>query len=125
MHELSLASGLIEQLLSLAKEHQTQKIIQATVIIGPFSGIVVDSFTFGFEALQREHDLTRQTRLIVETPDPEYCCRSCGKSFSTVEGEQGLTARAWPTTRCCPHCGGDHCFAQGGDELILKQLEME
>lgn len=124
MHELSLAQGLMTQLLTLGKEHQAKKVTKVTVIIGPFSGIVASSFSFGFEALKQEQKLTEQAILIIETPDSELTCQQCGNIFSQSTA-QAQVARAFPAAVPCPGCGSDHCTVKGGDELILKQLEME
>ena len=124
MHELSLARSLIDQVLALAEEHQAEKIIKVTVIIGPFSGIVTESFSFGFDALKLEQTLTRESVLEIETPDREYTCLHCGNLFACPGGqahEPGFLS-ADPS---CPDCGSEHCTTSGGDELILKQLEME
>lgn len=124
MHELSLAFGLIEQVLAVAKEHQARKILRVTVTIGPFSGIVTESFSFGFDALKQEHTLTRESTLELETPDPEYTCLHCGAIFTCPGGQlpgPGFLSEDLP----CPNCGAKQHTANGGSELILKQLEME
>ncbi|MCF6187193.1 MAG: hydrogenase maturation nickel metallochaperone HypA [Desulfobulbaceae bacterium] len=124
MHELSLAQGLIDQLLALADKHQAEKITKVTVIVGPFSGIVTDSFSFGFDALKQEQSPTKESVLVLETPPPEYTCLQCGNCFTSPAG-QVQKPRPFSSTLPCPDCGGAHCTAKGGDELILKQLEME
>lgn len=124
MHELSLAQCLIEQLLTLCRQHQTKKVTEVTVVIGPFSGIVAGSFSFGFEALQQEQKQTEETVLIIETPDPEFTCLKCGEIFSS-QAPRAPVAFAFAAGASCPHCSSDHCSSMGGDELILKQLEME
>ncbi len=124
MHELSLAQGLIDQLLVLAEEHQAKKILKVTVTIGPFSGVVTDSFSFGFDALKQEQDPTKESVLVLETPPPEYTCLQCGNCFTCPTG-QVQEPRPFTAALPCPDCESEHCTAKGGDELILKQLEME
>jgi len=63
MHELSLAQGLLTQLEGLAKEHDATTIYIVRVDIGKQSGIVVDSFCFGFDALKKEKPLTQNADL--------------------------------------------------------------
>ncbi len=58
MHELSLAQGLLTQLGELATTHGATKIITVKVSVGNDSGIVVDSFSFGFNAIKAEDELT-------------------------------------------------------------------
>ena len=54
MHEMSLAQGMIRQVLALAQKHQAGRIASITVLLGPFSGVVAESFAFGFEVLKKE-----------------------------------------------------------------------
>ncbi len=68
MHELSLAQGLLTQLHDLAARHQARRIIRIRVEIGPLSGIVVDSFEFGFNCLSAESPLTKDAELNITIP---------------------------------------------------------
>ena len=69
MHEFSLAQGLMQQLKELAKQHNVQKICTVRVAIGTRSGIVVDSFSFGFEVMAKENVLTNEAILEISEPD--------------------------------------------------------
>ena len=69
MHEFSLAQGLTRQLVELADEHGAEKICTVRVAIGTRSGIVVDSFCFGFEVLAKEHPLIREALLEISEPE--------------------------------------------------------
>ncbi len=69
MHELSLAQGLIDQLQELARDHGAEKIFQVWVNIGGASGIVVDSFAFGFDAVKMDLPLTVQAVLKINEVD--------------------------------------------------------
>ena len=80
MHELSLAQSLIDQLIGLAEEHQANSITRVVVTLGPFSGIVADSFEFGFNILKKDKAATSDASLVLETPDPEYVCLSCDRT---------------------------------------------
>lgn len=63
MHEFSLAQGLMQQLEDLACQHGVKKICTVRVAIGIRSGIVADSFSFGFEVLAGENPLTGEAVL--------------------------------------------------------------
>jgi len=67
MHELSLAQGLLDQLVSLAQEHDAETILTVRVEIGDRAGIVIDSFTFGFDAVKTAFQPTRKARLEIKT----------------------------------------------------------
>lgn len=128
MHELSLAQSLLEQLLGLAREHQAEKITRVAITIGPFSGIVRDSFEFGFNILKENLPQTKGAELVVESPDPVYICLDCNK-VSVIpfaqpgEGSELLLNGPYP--KKCPWCCLNRLSPKGGTELILNQVEME
>jgi Zn finger protein HypA/HybF involved in hydrogenase expression len=66
MHELSLAQGLLEQLVQLARRHEAADVLTVRVSIGVCSGIVVDSFVFGFNAIKTEVDCLARAVLEIE-----------------------------------------------------------
>jgi hydrogenase nickel incorporation protein HypA/HybF len=65
MHEFSLAQGLHNQLIDLAREHQIAKVLRAEVAVGDDAGIVVESFVFGFNVLAGESAVTQGMNLII------------------------------------------------------------
>lgn len=67
MHEFSLAQGLHNQLIDLAKKNSVSKILKAVVLIGDNAGIVGESFVFGFNVLAEQHDTTTGMQLIIES----------------------------------------------------------
>ena len=128
MHELSLAQSLIDQLLGLAKEHKADRITKVLVTLGPFSGVVRDSFEFGFDVLKKAHPLTREAVLELETPDPVYLCLDCGKVSVIPFSRQGdlLDVHSFsPYPKKCPWCCLNRLSPKGGNELILNHVEME
>ncbi len=127
MHELSLAQSLIDQLLDLAKEHKATRITRVAVTLGPFSGIVRDSFEFGFNALKESGKLTREAVLELETPDPVYVCLDCDKVSVIPFSLQNdpLDRMYSPYPKKCPWCCLTRLSPKGGTELILNQVEME
>lgn len=59
MHEFSLAQGLHDQLLDLARQHNCKKILFAEVGVGKNAGIVVESFSFGVNVMISQSEITR------------------------------------------------------------------
>lgn len=128
MHEMSLAQSLIEQILALASEHEAQRVNRVVVTLGPFSGVVRDSFEFGFNILKNDHEKVREALLELETPDPEYVCLDC-KKVAVIpfpkQSDRLELARCGLAAKKCPWCGSNRLSPKGGTELILNQLEME
>lgn len=115
MHEMSLVQNLFAQLQELATENKATKVISVTMQIGPLSGVVQDSFQFGFDALSAETPLCNDAQLIIEVPMVSFTCMEC----STV------TERAQAKLESCPCCDETFLIPSGGDDLILLQVEME
>ena len=102
----------MDQLFQLADQHDATKIITVRVTIGRFSGIVADSFSFGFEPLAGENSLTKETFLEITQTEPALRCLDCGLISDSL-------------IRTCPKCHSSLLAAEGGDDLVLTQVEME
>ncbi len=114
MHEFSLAQGLMQQLSDLAEKHNAAKIITVKLAIGRLSGIVIDSFEFGFEILAKDNVLTKEAKLIIKVIEPDLLCQTCG--VTSIQSQE---------PQSCQACGATDTRLIGGDELILTQVEME
>ena len=110
---MSLVQGLLTQLQQLAQEHRKSKVITVSMEIGPFAGVVVDSFQFGFEILAKENALTENTALKIRCPPARYRCFGCGKQIEEQRPD------------CCPVCFETLFSSEGSDDVLLLQVEME
>lgn len=115
MHEMSLVQGLFQQLHDLARENNASKVMKITMEIGPLSGVVVDSFQFGYDILSAEDEMFKNAELIIEIPPVTYRCAECGHEQQTTGDKPDN----------CQKCRDIFLIPQGGDDLILKQVEME
>lgn len=115
MHEMSLVQGLFEQLKVLAKENNATKVVKVTMEVGPLCGVVIDSFQFGFDILSAQEPMFKEAKLVIDVPEVTYTCTACS--------HQQITAGERPDT--CSNCGEYFLTAKGGDDLLLKQVEME
>jgi hydrogenase nickel incorporation protein HypA/HybF len=114
MHEISLVQAMMQQLSDLATQNKATKVLKITIEIGLLSGVVVDSFRFGFEVLSGNDELVRGAELEIITQPVTYRCTQCGFTEESV---------AKPD--CCPQCREVFFIPEGGDDLILRQVEME
>jgi hydrogenase nickel incorporation protein HypA/HybF len=114
MHEISLVQAMLQQLSDLAARNQATKVIKITMEIGQMSGVVADSFRFGFEVLSGNDDLVRGAELTIIPPPVSYRCTQCGHTETTGTKPD-----------CCPQCREIFLIPEGGDDLILQQVEME
>ncbi len=130
MHELSLVQGLFSQVKELAFQHQARKVTRIVVKIGPFSGVVMDSFTFAFEVLKEDEELLRHAHLEIIRPGARLCCNLCQREVDAEKEDLDfkgdmLPGQLFSKEKTCPHCGKGSLYPSGGDEILLMQIEME
>lgn len=113
MHEMSIATHLIGEILDVARANHLVSVSEVDVEVGVQRLVVPEALQLCFEAV-REGTVAEGARLrIVEVPARAEC-RSCGMAFE-------------PEIDCyaCPRCGlADVRFTAGAD-IILKSISGE
>ena len=110
MHELSLVQGIVE----ICEQHSGgRRILEVTLEIGTLSGVVPEALEFCFEAATKD-TLLDGAKLLIERIAATGYCSSCGVA-STMETYFDP----------CPCCDADLLDLRSGDEMRVKDLEVE
>jgi hydrogenase nickel incorporation protein HypA/HybF len=110
VHELSITQSLVEICLqNAAGRHVSEVVVQ----IGALSGVVPEAVEFCFEACGQGTLLERAVLTIERIPGKGHCS-GCGAEFP-------VHAYYEP----CPACGGYGVAITAGEELRVKELEVE
>lgn len=110
MHEMSLVQGVVE----LCLEHATgRRVTSVTLVIGDLAGVEPEAMAFCFEAAT-SGTLLDGARLVMERVPARGECGECGATFDCCR---------WATP--CPECGSLAVSCDGGDEMRVKELEVE
>jgi len=113
MHEMSLCEGVIQVLEENARSQGFSRVKTVRLEIGALAGVELEAMRFGFEVVKKG-TLAEQARLeIIELPGRAWCL-CCGESVE-------IGQRFDP----CPKCGGFPLQITGGEELRVKELEVE
>ncbi len=112
MHEMSIATNIVEIAVQTARENQAQKINSITVEIGALSGVVPEALEFCFEAATKNTP-AEGSKLEIVYLKAQAQCASCGFTFET---DQFLNI--------CPQCG-EQVFASGGRQLQVKAINVD
>ncbi len=113
MHEMSLCESIMQVLEEQAKVQDYARVKVLRLEIGALAGVELDAMHFGFDVVKRG-TLAEDAELeIIHVPGQAWCM-PCGK---TVSIQQRFDA--------CPHCGGYQLHVTGGEELRIKELEVE
>lgn len=113
MHEMSLAEGVIQLIEDSARQNAFTRVKTVWLEIGKLSGVEAEAMRFCFDAVARGGIAEGAALEIVETSGTGHCL-DCGQSMAVTERFQP-----------CPHCGGFAVSTSGGDEMRVKELEVE
>jgi hydrogenase nickel incorporation protein HypA/HybF len=113
MHELSIASSILDAVRSEVEKHPGAHVTKVGVRIGALSGVEPEALCFGFTALAQGTDL-ESLELVIENVPRRQRCPACDFTFEVAE--DGLA---------CPRCANAQTLLAGGEELDLAYLEVE
>jgi hydrogenase nickel incorporation protein HypA/HybF len=113
MHEMSLCEGILQIFEDESKKQGFTKVKQVWLEIGELSGVEIEAMKFGFDAVMRNSLAQDATLHIVPTPGQAWCLQ-CSKQVAV---KQRFDA--------CPDCGSYQLQVTGGDEMKIKELEVE
>ena len=120
MHELSIATSLVEAVLDIAKKQGATKILEVKLKVGKLRLISLDQLRFSYEILSKD-TLLEGSRLGIEETPGFTRCPNCGyaKEFETSDMSFHF---ALPTMKC-PKCTTD-LKIEGGDECVITKVRM-
>jgi hydrogenase nickel incorporation protein HypA/HybF len=113
MHEMSLCAGILQILEEQARTLGFRRVKTVWLEIGGLSGVEVEAMRFGFDVVMQGSLAEGAELEVVETPGEAWCLR-CRK---TVSVKQRFDA--------CPACGAYPLQVTGGEEMRIRELEVE
>jgi hydrogenase nickel incorporation protein HypA/HybF len=112
VHELSIATAIVEQADALARADGADVVSAVTVRVGELSGVVPDALDFAFE-VACEGTALAGARLVVEQITARAYCGPCAEEF-----EVGMPPFFW-----CPRCDHPSQELRCGRELEITAVE--
>ena len=113
MHEMSLCEGILQILEGNAQSQGFKKVKTVWLEIGVLSGVEIEAMKFCFDAVTRG-TLAEQANLEIIKKSGLAWCMKCSKN---VEVSQRFDE--------CPDCGSYQLQVVSGDEMKIKELEVE
>ena len=110
---MALCEGVLQILEDNALKQGYQKVTTVWLEIGELSGVEVEAMRFGFDAVTRGPLADNAKLEIIRVPGQAWCMQ-CAKE---VMVKQLFDA--------CPDCGGYQLQVTGGEEMKIKELEVE
>jgi hydrogenase nickel incorporation protein HypA/HybF len=112
VHELSIATAIIERADEMARADGTDSVSAVTVRVGELAGVVPDALSFAFE-VARDGTALAGARLQVEQVPAQAWCGPCAEEFAV-----GMPPFFW-----CPRCDRPSTELRSGRELEIAAIE--
>jgi len=125
MHEVSLALGMVDELIKIADKNNAKSILTVNLKIGKMSGIVTDSLKFAFDAVKLEHPILTSTEISIEEIPLVYECIDCGRTFSPQDNSAGADRPEDSVFPSCRDCNSYNLKVLSGEEMDIANLEVE
>jgi len=116
MHELSIASAVVDRVLEFLDAYDAQKLLTVRLAIGELSHVEADQLRFCYMAITQETAMEDST-LEIESVAAVVECLHCSYRGSPKYWEDALCAAPIPTLEC-PHCRSAVELVEGNDCAI-------
>jgi len=113
MHEMALCEGIIEIVEEEARKRSFSRVKAVCLEIGALSHVAPEAMRFCFEAVATRTIAQGAALEIIETPGLAWCM-ACSKSVEIKQRHEP-----------CPSCGSYQLQVTGGDEMRVKELEVD
>ena len=113
MHELGIASSILECVQTEAARHPNSRITKVGVKIGELAAVDRDALQFGFEVLVKDTEWEPLALEVEYVPRVQRCSK-CAYDFRMTEFDPS-----------CPLCGDFSTRCISGEELDIAYMEVE
>lgn len=113
MHEMSLCEGVLQIIEDTARQQNYQHVKTVWLEIGGLAGVEVEAMRFCFDAVVKGSIAEGAKLEIIENPGQAWCMQ-CEK---TVDVKRQFDE--------CPDCGGFQLQVTSGDEMQVKEIEVD
>jgi hydrogenase nickel incorporation protein HypA/HybF len=113
MHELSIASAILDRVTAAAEQNAGARVTKVGLRVGELASVDPDALAFGFEALAKGTALADAV-LEIEYRKRKQRCTACNLEFEPGEISSN-----------CPACNHADTVCIAGKELDISFIEVE
>ena len=114
MHELGIVFYIIRDVKQAAAEHHVSHVSGVVMDIGEVSTVVPEYLTDCWRWAADKEELLQGSALKVNTIPAVTLCGDCRREYETVR--YGKT---------CPHCHGENTWLLRGNEIEIREIEVQ
>jgi hydrogenase nickel incorporation protein HypA/HybF len=116
MHELSIASAVVESVLEFGRVRPSKKVLAVRLTIGEFSHVEADQLRFCYMAITEQTPI-HDSALEIESVEAVVRCEQCSYRGRPKYWNDALSVGPIPTLQC-PNCGATVEAIEGNDCAI-------
>ena len=120
MHELAIATSLVEAVLELVKKQSASKVLEVRLTVGKLRVLSIDQLKFSYEILSKGTALEGSILDVEETPG-YASCTNCHYT-EKLETDDFSFHFSLPQMTC-PQCGAN-LVLEGGDECTITRVRL-
>ena len=113
MHEMSLCESILQIVEQQAETERYRKVKTVWLEIGALAGVEPDAMRFCFDVVM-EGSVADKARLEIITVPGQAWCFQCNKNVTVAQFYDE-----------CPDCGSCQLQVNGGEQMRIKELEVE
>jgi hydrogenase nickel incorporation protein HypA/HybF len=113
MHEMSLAEGVLQLIEDSAKTQDFSRVKTVWLEIGQLAGVEVEAMKFCFDAVVHDSIAEGAKLEVIEIPGQAWCLHCAEVVHVTALFD------------ACPKCGSHQLQVTGGNEMRVKELDVE
>ncbi len=121
MHEFSMTTQIVENVLQEAQKHNAKKVTEVHLIIGELTFLGAEQVRFSYDILV-EGTIMEGSKLYIKEKNGVVKCSSCDYEGAFMY-EDNPTLHAPIPTLSCPKCGGIVSVV-GGRECTIKSIKL-
>lgn len=114
MHELGIAFHISDSVEKIARENNVRAVSRVTLEVGEVSTVIPDYLTDVWNWNRTRTQYLKNCELEIEIIPAVTYCQDCEREYSTVE-----------FGRICPYCKSEKTFLVTGNEINIKEIEVE
>ncbi|MDU8929653.1 hydrogenase maturation nickel metallochaperone HypA [Alisedimentitalea sp. MJ-SS2] len=113
MHEMSICESIVSVIEEQAMVQSFDKVNMVRLEVGALAGVELEALKFSFDVVTRGSIAEGATLDVIELPVSGWCM-PCAKAITVRERYDA-----------CADCGSYQIQITGGDELRIKEMEVD
>ncbi len=112
MHEMSICEGILQVIEDQAVAQDFKEVKRVRLEVGPMAGVELEALQFSYDVVTRGTIADHSKLEVINLPIDAWCM-PCAQKVVVKERFDA-----------CPDCGSHQVQINGGDELRIKDMEV-